>query len=432
MKEIFILLFLLTLTFQILIISGHIYSLDEEVTFQTARSIVENFSTDIEHTEKNHFYCKKGVDNKYYSKFGIGFSLFLVPFIITGKFISIIFGLKQTNLLYFVSSFANIIVISLIVAVFCLLVWNISKNRKISIILSLTLGFSTFLMPYGRTLFNDPFCLLNLTLSIYFFYLFKAALQTQNLRERYLFYSGIFSGLMFATRFEYTIIIPGISLLFLNLLKTNKKSLYKIIFYIVPVVVIFLFLGLYNHTRFGRFYDTGIYNQDPSDKFSTPLFVGLSGMLLSPGKGIIFYAPVIILSIWGLKDWIKTRGIESFIILFFIILPVLILHSKWHSWMGGWSWGPRRLIGILTLLLLPAINALASILNKRENKLLINFILVIFLTGFLIQVPGFLVNFMDYIEWAQSQRHSTIYELTWSPYIGHIRYLLSGAEPDLF
>ncbi|MEW5692663.1 MAG: hypothetical protein AB1765_05150, partial [Candidatus Hydrogenedentota bacterium] len=49
-----------------------------------------------------------------------------------------------------------------------------------------------------------------------------------------------------------------------------------------------------------------------------------------------------------------------------------------------------------------------------------------------IQVPGFLVNFMDYIEWAQSQRHSTIYELTWSPYIGHIRYLLSSAEPDLF
>lgn len=427
-----IILFILTLVFQVLITSGHIYSFDEEVTFRTALSIVERGATAIEHTESNHFYCKQSPDGNYYSKFGIGFSLFLVPFIILGKVIALATGWsgeRYTMLMYFIATQANAVVIAATVAVFYLLTHLTTGRHRLSVVIATALGFATFLMPYGRTLFNDPLVLFNLTAILYMYHRYSNEAKTG-----FLAVAGICTGFMFATRFEYLVIVPGILSLFaLRIYKTNLP-LKRIVALLVPVIIVAALLGLYNFSRFGSFHDTGIFDQDPSDRFSTPILTGLFGMFCSPGKGIFFYAPVLLLSLAGLKTFIRKRGGEGWILLLLILAPIIIVHGLWHSWMGGWSWGPRRLIGVLALTLLPAIDYLAVVSGKRLMFARRIFIFL-FGLGLLVQISGIMVNFMSYIAWAQGQGQTAIYSFAWAPYIGHIRYALSGdgaAGLDLF
>ena len=84
------------------------------------------------------------------------------------------------------------------------------------------------------------------------------------------------------------------------------------------------------------------------------LILGLKGLLLSPGKSIFLYNPLVILAVPGLFYlWQRHRGWALYIFAGFT--GCLLLHAAYPSFHGNICWGARYLCRYLPLLLLPAV-----------------------------------------------------------------------------
>jgi hypothetical protein len=119
---------------------------------------------------------------------------------------------------------------------------------------------------------------------------------------------------------------------------------------------------------------------------------GLAGLLISPGEGLLWYCPCVILSVIAFRQ-IKTRRLEAWTIATLAAASVL-LHSLWISWNGGWSWGPRLLLPVL-----PGLVALTGALVNGWRKLLV----VTAVLGFLVSAPNLVSFFTRYLTEANEQ-----------------------------
>jgi hypothetical protein len=109
-----------------------------------------------------------------------------------------------------------------------------------------------------------------------------------------------------------------------------------------------LLLGAYNLARFGNPLSDG-HSMDPAVAFS-PGASGLAGLIASPGKGLIWYAPLVLPALFVRRSW-RTA------------LPLglsLLLHSQLRDWTGGAGWGPRFLF--------PAVPAFVAPLLKERLR----------------------------------------------------------------
>jgi hypothetical protein len=81
------------------------------------------------------------------------------------------------------------------------------------------------------------------------------------------------------------------------------------------------------------------YSGNPG--FSYPFFFGLISILLSFGKGILFFAPGLLLwkEIGRLSISKEIR--QCFKLWMLFLIGTILAYSKWWAWYGGWYWGPR-------------------------------------------------------------------------------------------
>src|SRR4030095_8521599 len=116
----------------------------------------------------------------------------------------------------------------------------------------------------------------------------------------------------------------------------------------------------YNYTYLGDlfFQPYGIFF------WSTPLLEGLGGILLSPGRGLFVYSPVLLCSFLGIALAWRDRGDPLLRALSVGIFPTLLLYGKWINWWGGGSYGPRLLADLtpfLSVCLVPCVVPLETI-----------------------------------------------------------------------
>ena len=85
--------------------------------------------------------------------------------------------------------------------------------------------------------------------------------------------------------------------------------------------------------------------------FDTPLWKGLYGFLLSPGKSVFIFAPPVILALAGLRRlWNIERGVATVAVL--LPLTYLFFFARYTQWEGGYCVGPRYLVPSIVLLCL--------------------------------------------------------------------------------
>lgn len=107
-----------------------------------------------------------------------------------------------------------------------------------------------------------------------------------------------------------------------------------------------ILLQTLNTLRFGTADVTSGYGQQVEGvKFTTPLLVGLHGLLFSAGKGMFFFSPALVLGLWG---WMKVPGHLRWVrtATFLGFLPFFLAMAKWQNWDGGWCWGPRHVVQV--------------------------------------------------------------------------------------
>jgi hypothetical protein len=126
--------------------------------------------------------------------------------------------------------------------------------------------------------------------------------------------------------------------------------------------------------------------------FSFPFLLGIASLFFSFGKGIVFFAPGLLLVPQAAGESTKTiRRLFGYWIVF--LFGLIGVYAMWWSWYGGWFWGPRFLL----FASVPASLALAICLSKRKPALRATIIGLLILTlSFWIGISG-LVFGEDYL-----------------------------------
>jgi hypothetical protein len=97
-----------------------------------------------------------------------------------------------------------------------------------------------------------------------------------------------------------------------------------------------------------------------SDLLTTPLHIGLLGLLFSPGKGLFLFAPVLLFALPGAKELSRKEHPEELLFILLNLLFLLIIPAIFRFWHGGLCWGPRLILPVVPWLGTAAVLALRA------------------------------------------------------------------------
>jgi hypothetical protein len=123
--------------------------------------------------------------------------------------------------------------------------------------------------------------------------------------------------------------------------------------------------------------------------FSYPFWFGLLAIILSFGKGLLFFAPGILLpvksAILALRSALKHELLEVYELWLAFVVGLVLVYASWWAWYGGWTWGPRFFL----FASIPASFAVALHLRDRASSLPLNLLtLLVLLLSFWVGING--------------------------------------------
>jgi len=95
----------------------------------------------------------------------------------------------------------------------------------------------------------------------------------------------------------------------------------------------------------------GLANQAPP--FVYPTLRGFAGTVFLPGRGVLWYAPVVLAGLLAFRKVLTPARL----LCFGAPLILLLVAPRWVVWHGGSCWGPRHVLAVLPLLAAPAVLA---------------------------------------------------------------------------
>jgi hypothetical protein len=93
--------------------------------------------------------------------------------------------------------------------------------------------------------------------------------------------------------------------------------------------------------------------------FSGDLVTGTAALLISPGRGLVLYAPIVVLAAYGVLRLHRSGRRAEMLLLALPIVLYVPIYAMWAG-LGGWSWGPRFLLPTIAPLIGLAIVAVVS------------------------------------------------------------------------
>jgi len=351
MKLLNVYLFLFVVVVNILFTGGRLASSDELAFFLTTESLATRGELAInpELVENRTL----GKDGKYYLGAGSAQPFLSVPLYIVGyystEFLSITEPIKTLTVRATVS-LLNQFYGGLIAVVMLAFALKLGYSRPIALFLTLALLFTTNLFPYLKSYMREPQLVFYLLAAVYFLFVFK----TQSL-NKHLVYAGTFCALGLLTRLTFVVAMPVLFLYLMVILyhaSTHGSRVRRLLrgtaYFALPIIVALTTDGIYNYIQFGSIAGTPYAKAD----FPTPVYVGLFGLLASPGKSYFLFAPLATLGAISFRKFAQENKLEAYLFCG-IFLINLLFFSKFFAWAGDGSWGPRYLISTLPFLILP-------------------------------------------------------------------------------
>jgi hypothetical protein len=320
---------------------------------------------------KDVAHASRGVGSRRFAKYGLAPSLVALPFYGASHRLfdrlelpetADTFGNLRTGPTIFGTGLANAVTGGATVAVTFLLAVELGFPLLVALATAICLGATTLLAHYASTFLSEP--LSALCLAVVLLGLLKAkgkgkgSVKEVAAGRWWLAASGFAAGLMVATKVAHIVVVLPFFcwVAVLGWRRSRHRglvvhTLYWSLFFCTWLGAI----AAYNWSRFGSVFETG-YGREAGN-FTTPLALGLAGLLASPAKGVIWYCPVLFLSLLGARAfWRRDRACALAILAASALWLVLI--SRYYQWFGGGSWGPRFLVPLLPLWILPAAETL--------------------------------------------------------------------------
>ncbi len=373
--------------------SGMHHSVDEMSVISAAETLLAGGGWHINQMEWEQSWrpsqAAVGLDgNLYLFKRGLAVTALIMPWLAAGKHWGAV-GAVQVVLL------VGPLVTALTGAVLYRVARRLAFGVGTSALAALAWGLGTLAWPYSRTLFTEPTAALGLSLALYGAVTFRRA--SGRAATRALVLAG--SGLALLTLAKQANAVVGLPLAaYLAYVafgeRRSELSLARaagwLLAFGMPLAITLAVILAYNHTFFGTLLTPPF---DRSEGFTTPVLQGLNGLLFSPGKGVLWYAPLAWLALAGVFRWRDGGRLPDYLLAFGTVLSVLLLYSAWSDWAGGRSWGPRFLtttMPAVALMALPALDGLVSRSWPRPARIAVSAVLVLSVVA---QLPGVLVSF---------------------------------------
>ncbi len=423
----------LLLSYQLLALGGHHYSIDGALTFQAARVLL---------TEKTiHFDPPLRWDNKYYgtSKYGIGMTIAYIPFLVLVQLfrpdlMHMQFDSKipfdwnlMRNDLYLYCSILNPIIVALTGILLYRLALRTGLSRKWSLVTSLVACLASPYAVYGRYDFAQPFVGFIVVVTIL---LILRASESESVLQW--FYPGLAIAYGISIRPDFVLFVPWF--LLLGYWLRPSRVFTNLFVMCLPMILSGMVILMFNYHKFGSFLNFGEEIAGPPRPSIVPPFVKrLIGLLVSPGRGILFFFPLVCLTVSGLLALAKKRKWEAIAFAgIFITQP--LFYSFWHGAFGGWCWGPRLLIPVIPLLVLCCIHSAAEHYSNPARRTL--FVGLVVLSWFL-TLNGILFDFVPfygefYERWRFPEGMREHFLMRASPIMSGWRFSNSIANYDLF
>jgi len=409
-KNIGLYLYLLCVSVYLLLKSSSLLAIDGYLRFALTESLVERCSV---------------------SSYGTGLpaqSVLQIPLYLIGRAVED-FGCFQgrNNAREFFVGLLNTFITSLSVVLFFIVSLKLGFQKKSALVLALLFAFASTAFLYARFNSNEP------TVCLFLLGLYFAIL---NLKEKSSWGNALFLAIMLFCLIcsHYGMIPVALAAGVLVILKRKALGLKESqLFAIIALSVVALFLcAAYNDARYGSFWLTGYENQ----RFSTPTFTGLYGLLFSPGKSLFLYDPLVLLSLFWFGKFFRREG-NTWSAFFVIAIPLyrLALYAHWHAGFGSMAWSSRRFLPVLPFVLIPL-----GVMLDRFNKLgkckrvviiaIITFSVLVQLLSIAVHYKHYWLT-MGFDEWMPYARH--FFSFTDGPLVGQFRILIEAfSHPEYF
>jgi len=375
---------------QLAIARGVLIYGDDVLMFEVADSIARGRGLEVSSPSDDGDVARSipGIDGRRYAKYGIGLSIVAAPFSALGDSALIQrlelpetvdrVGNPRAGARVFAAGLANVAVAGSLAVVLYLLCLQLGHEPRVGLVLSLLAGLATPLPHYAAGLLSEPLSALCLALGVLGLAMSHGAPDRpcrdevgslENPRRRAIamqwagpFVGGLAGGCALLTRpLHLLFVVPlGISMGWqaLRSPRLARGARWRgLQLWALLVAVAGAAIALANLTRFGSIFETGYGGE--ARRFETPVLEGLFGQIMSPGKGVVWYCPLVILGVAGMRRfWRRSPSVAVAVAAG--SLSLLLVTSKYYQWHGGGCWGPRFLVPILPLWVLPAAEVLSS------------------------------------------------------------------------
>jgi len=413
----------LVFSLYLLTFSGGYHSSDELSMLAATDSLARRGQWDIEllrwmGEQQGSF----GPDGHLYSRKGIGMTLAALPaawLALQSEQVGNVQAAMLTN--------------AIITALTCVLVYLFLRrlHYRIGVALGVALAFAlgTMAWPYARYFFSESLAGLGLMQCAYFLLRFRDRQDGASA-----LWAGMGLGVALLSRLNNAIVAPFLGILLLVYVYRHVGRLGRpgdwlkpVALFAIPVAAALAVTGWYNWIRFGNPLITGYL---PEERFATPFLEGFYGLILSPGKGLLWYNPLFFAALAAWPIFYRRHRAEA-LLAAAVVLSNVAFYAPWYLWWAGHSWGPRFLVTILPFAILPLAPAVEAALRPGDSTVRRRLWAVglgaLAVVSVAVQLLGVAVDFNLYLEDAFAElglyHPDTLFTLAHSPLVRQIGYL---------
>jgi hypothetical protein len=378
------------------------------MSYEVTKGIVEHGTVAMSYNVY-HMDAHRGVDGRYYAPYGIGHAVYSIPFYalarLAGRWTGLAVG-KPEALLKAGFVMGSAVASALTVSIAFLFSWRLSTNVRAAVKTALTLGFATLLWPYAKFGFSAPLatlCVLGGTYGIWV----GARLD----RPVMLALGGAGLGGALLVRHELALLCLPVGLWIMVESRHDwRRVVRRGLLAGLPVVAAVLVTIYYNEARFGNPLDAG-YLRDQTVAFGS-FWVGIGGLLVSPGRSVFVYSPVMLAGLAALVA-LGRRDPKTTLLFAGEFLIVLCFYSTLTHWDADRSYGPRYLLPVIPLLVLPLAGWFAESGSITSRALQARLLTALVVLSVLVQIPGVLVDFSK-VGFTPEVGHRTTHDRRWT------------------
>jgi hypothetical protein len=396
--------------------AGHTSSNDEELMYLVTAELVEQGSPALPVGDSELLACagpgpcgvSRGADGRYYAAYGILQSGLAIPLYVVGDRLARLFDGRYHELITRASvTTLSALATAAAAAVVALIAIELGASPRGATMLALLYGVATIAWPYAKYFWSEPLAAALLATAVLF------AIRGSNRQSPGQWaLSGLAVGLAGATRAAMLVSVPALAVFLLISSFTGSPwnggrhtapgaFARQSAAFGAALLICLGIMGGYNALRYGSFLDTG-HGLVPGAEISAfsrredggNALMGLYGVLLSPGKSVLLYSPPLFAAVIALPAFWRKRPKES-VLLAGLLCGQLTLSVVLGWWYGEAAWGPRYLVPLIPILLLPLavwFDPLAN-LGRARRLLMVSTVGL----GLVIQLFAITVNYNTYI-----------------------------------